>query len=218
MKYRLVLAVSLGVSVLLGAYFFPRLPDVMAIHWGPSGEADGFGSKWFNLLMTPIVLAVMWIIFEVTLRATKPEAKPSVERSFVYVGLGVAVLMVGMQAFILWNPVGVSSANGSQAFKDGFGVLISFMLLVLGLAVRNIEPNPWSGIRVPWTLNNAEVWRISHERAYRLWVVSGIIGMVLSLIGVPFWVPLMLMIGVCLYPIFDSYLVHRRVTKGVPSP
>jgi uncharacterized membrane protein len=39
---------------------FNRLPERMAIHWGMSGQPDGYGSRWFGAFMLPVVTLALW--------------------------------------------------------------------------------------------------------------------------------------------------------------
>jgi uncharacterized membrane protein len=217
MKFRHTMLIGLVISIIISVVRNPHLPEVMAIHWGISGKPDGFGSKWFNLLFAPVCIVFIWAIFEATIKFTKPEGRESLNRSYKPLAAVLTLLFIGIQSLILFQPAQVSSSNGSKAFETGFGILMSLMLVGLGLSVRKIEPNPWAGIRVPWTMNNETVWRIVHERASKVWIVTGIIGVILSLVGVPFWLPLMLFVLISLWPLVDAYFVHKQVTKGTAS-
>lgn len=54
----------IGWWVALGAY--PRLPEKIPIHFGISGEPDGWGGRWMIFLMPVIatlIVAMNWFIF-----------------------------------------------------------------------------------------------------------------------------------------------------------
>lgn len=58
--YRLAQFVVFGMTVLLGIIYYPRLPDVMASHFGANGQADDFMGKFgFYCLM----LGITFVIF-----------------------------------------------------------------------------------------------------------------------------------------------------------
>ena len=42
-------------QILAAAYLYPRMPERVAIHWGLSGEADGYGSRFMGLFLIPII-------------------------------------------------------------------------------------------------------------------------------------------------------------------
>jgi hypothetical protein len=92
------------------------------------------------------------------------------------------------------------------------GLIPSFLaalLVVLGYAIKGIEPNPFIGIRVPWTMKSPMVWRKTHERASKLWMIGGLIGFCSSLVGGPILLPILIFIACVLYPVFDSYKLSK---------
>jgi len=50
-------------QLLVGIYLYPRMPGRVAIHWGLSGDADGYGSKFLGLFLVPIVSACILPLF-----------------------------------------------------------------------------------------------------------------------------------------------------------
>lgn len=46
-----LLVVALGVMLAT----LPGLPDPVAVHWGPSGSPDGFGSPWLSFVLLPVI-------------------------------------------------------------------------------------------------------------------------------------------------------------------
>lgn len=61
MKY-LILSFIILLAVLQIAYYYPKLPDTVGIHYGGSGEADRLGSKEY-LCMFEAGLIVFMVIF-----------------------------------------------------------------------------------------------------------------------------------------------------------
>ncbi|TRZ77285.1 SdpI family protein, partial [bacterium] len=77
-----------------------------------------------------------------------------------------------------------------------------------------IKKNYFIGIRTPWTIESEEVWDITHKRAKYAFIVGGIImiigGMFESLTVWFFPVSILAL----LWPVVDSYFIHRRVVKN----
>jgi len=44
-----------GVQILAAFCLYPLMPERVAIHWGLSGEADGYGSRFLGLFLIPVV-------------------------------------------------------------------------------------------------------------------------------------------------------------------
>jgi uncharacterized membrane protein len=52
---------------------------------------------------------------------------------------------------------------------------MGFLWAILGNYMHNLKPNYFAGLRLPWTLENEDNWRMTHLLAGKLWFVGGII-------------------------------------------
>jgi len=92
-------------------------------------------------------------------------------------------------------------------------VMVCLLIAVFGNFMRTIRSNFFVGIRTPWTLDNPEVWRKTHEQSGKLWFYSSI-ACILVLIFIPdpyiqwLFIPYIILISV--YPIVYSYMVFRN--------
>jgi len=48
---------------LIGIYFYPQIPEQMAIHWNISGVADGYSSKVWGLFLVPLISIGLFLLF-----------------------------------------------------------------------------------------------------------------------------------------------------------
>ena len=60
--------------MILGGILWDKLPETMATHWGPSGEADGFSSKTFAVFGLPIIFAVLHFVCMFAMKFDKKNA------------------------------------------------------------------------------------------------------------------------------------------------
>jgi uncharacterized membrane protein len=194
----IALAVAIGMSLLA----WPFLPGAVPIHWGISGRPDAWGSPLFVLLMTPAVLAGT---LYGTLRIVRGKSVP-----------GKAVL-AGMALIAGWFVLEHGVLLGAT-LRMLFPVR-PLLALVFGLFVglspilARVEQNPWFGVRTPWTLGSKRVWRETHRRTGRFWLVGGIIGSALTMFGAPMVLVLLFLVGLVLAPVAISYGVWRRLGR-----
>jgi len=88
----------------VGFYLYPSMPERVAIHWGLSGEADGYGSRFMGLFLIPF-FSVLLLPFMLAL----PRLDPSrgIERFrggydwFVFGFLGYMAYVYGLS--LAWN-------------------------------------------------------------------------------------------------------------------
>ena len=196
-------------------YLYPGMPERMAVHWGPSGEADGFGSRFEGLFMIPIVSAVLLPIF-----LALPRLDPSggIERFrggfdwFVFGMLAFMSYLFGLT--LLWN------LGWRFDFLRAFAPALGGMYYCIGVLMGRTRLNWFVGIRTPWTLSSEEIWDRTHEFGGRLFKVCG----VLALAGVLVrgWMALLLTVAPILiagvYLFYYSYALYQKRAPEFSHP
>lgn len=110
----------LGWWVALGAY--PRLPEKIPVHFGISGEPDGWGGRWMIFLMPVIatlIVAMNWFIFFTRLKGT-PQMPAAMELPLHLLVFEMTALFV----YITWRITEV-------AFERAKGLGVWFLPIVL---------------------------------------------------------------------------------------
>ncbi|MDX2029143.1 MAG: DUF1648 domain-containing protein [Blastocatellia bacterium] len=127
----LVLINSLSVVVLLVGWWiavsvYPRLPDRIPIHFGLSGEADGWGGRAMIFLLPAVQVGMallFFFVFQHEHRATRPLSEAA--------RLPLRMLTLEMQVMFTWLTWRISE----NAFGRAQGLSVWFLpviLLVLG--------------------------------------------------------------------------------------
>ncbi|MFC0878968.1 SdpI family protein [Saccharicrinis sp. FJH2] len=90
------------------------------------------------------------------------------------------------------------------------------LLAVIGNYVYSVKPNWFIGFRTPWTLDNENVWRKTHQFGAKIMVGFSIIGLIVSLIpqkeGIGLIVFFSIIMIMVMIPIIYSYRLHKRLT------
>ncbi len=123
------------------------------------------------------------------------------------VGFVAYLFVLQVWAATLENPV--DSPWFGPLFVAGFFVLFALMANVIGKVQRNF----WMGIRTPWTLASEAVWVRTHRLAAWIWMPTGVIGAILVLIGLPYWIALVLLMAAVLWPAVYSLLLCKRLQR-----
>lgn len=213
--YKLFPFVVMAVPWLYLAYIWNSLPQTIPTHFGASGKPDAFGSK-NELFTVPIIFSVMGIFTYFLLRniyKIDPKKKYNETTSNVLSKLSVVVivLLAAVCMFIFyWTQKG--KVEGISAL---FCVL-SLFFAYIGNLMHSIKPNYFAGFRLPWTLENEDNWRMTHQLASKIWFWGGI-----ALAIVSFLLPLKALIFVFMGTVFImvvipavySYNLYRRSQK-----
>ncbi len=155
------------------AYGYGQLPDDarIAIHFGFTGQADGFADKLPGLTVLPAIALGLTLLL-----ALIPRIAPSRK------GLEASSLAYGMTMVGVMMVLAVSQfALVAHALDPGFDVVRAIALacavltLVLGNYLGKARHNYVFGMRTPWTLANETVWDKTHRFTGRLMVLGGLI-------------------------------------------
>jgi uncharacterized membrane protein len=201
-----IVGIALAAFV-ISAYFYPRLPETVASHWSAQGQANGYMSRLWFLVLVPLILSGLAFLFMVIPRIDP--LKVNIEKfrkhydRFAIVVLGF-ILYTHLLS-IYWN-LG-TRFNMVQLLSPAFGVL----LYCSGTLTENAERNWFVGIRTPWTLSNEDVWKKTHKIGGKLLKLSGLIallGIVFPDLAMAF--VLVPVISGLVYAVLYSYILYQR--------
>ncbi len=58
----LVILLLVLLSFVIGAVYYPRLPDPMATHWDGNDRIDGYMGRFWGAFFVPAMLLVLWLV------------------------------------------------------------------------------------------------------------------------------------------------------------
>jgi len=191
------------------AYYYPSLPETIAVHWDAAGQVNGYGGRWQVWLTGPgamtgivlLALAMPW------LSPKKFEVQNSRE-TFGYMMVVVVALFAGIEILMLCIALDVRLKMASV-----FPALIFLVLIFIGNPMGKVRRNFFIGIRTPWTLASEAVWYATHRLAARLMVGSGLLGLIAVWGGASYWILLVLMGGWALVSAGYSLLLYKRLPQ-----
>ena len=202
-KTLIITSIVTILPILIGVFFWDRLPDMMATHFGTNNMANGYSSKAFAVFGIPLIcLAVLWIgAFVVAYDPRKQNITPKM----FTLGLWIAPIISLIVAAAMY------SINLGYAVNTTYvgGLFMGVLLIVIGNYAPKARQNYTIGIKLPWTLANEENWNKTHRLAGYLWIISGILLVVLTLCKVlqPGWM-IAIFAVIILVPFVYSFWLH----------
>lgn len=192
------------------AFIWNNLPEKVPMHWNGSGEIDRWGSKK-ELIFTIFTMSGIGYFLFLLLPAIDPKGNlKKMGNKFNQIRFYLALFMSAIAIFIIY------STQQSESKPTLIFVLIGLLFAVLGNYFKTVKPNYFVGIRTPWTLENEEVWKKTHQFGGKLWFVGGLLIVLLSLLVKESYVAF-LFLGItaiiCIVPIVYSYLEFKKVKK-----
>lgn len=206
-----IILLLITLSLLLGVYLYPRVPERMASHWNTLGQVDGYTPKLWGLFLLPL-MSLLLLLFLMAIPRIDP-LKSNIEKfRGYYDGFIVlcAVFFLYMHVLTMLWSLGLTF-DMNQALAPAMGLLF----FAAGVMVENAKRNWFIGIRTPWTLSNDEVWEKTHRLGGKLFRLAGLVALVGIL--VPKYALLLIMGPVLLasaYTTLYSYQEFRKVTRA----
>ena len=166
-KLPLVLIV---VMLVVGGVVYPQLPTRIPMHWGVSGQIDGWGTKsLLTVFFAPVTLAVIYVLLWFA-PYLDPQRGNLVRSKQVY---AIALeLLAGMMTIVFVGQL-YASLNNALPMSSIVGVATGVMLVVLGNYMGRVKRNWTMGFRYSWTLSDDTVWAKTNRLGGRLFMVAG---------------------------------------------
>jgi len=186
------------------------MPDKLAFHWNFQGRVDNYVSKFWGLLMIPLLSASMFLLF-IIIPKIDP-LKHNIEKFRKYYDYFMVLMLLFLlyiyALILIWN-MGIIF-NMTQAISPAFGILFFY----IGILVENAKRNWFVGIRTPWTLSNEKVWNKTHKLGGKLFKIAALVaflGFIFTKYAVFFLiVPIVL---VAVYTLVYSYFEYQRLNR-----
>jgi len=209
---RLAILIGIVVTVLLTIAVYPSLPPVFASHWNASGMADGSMEKISGLIIIPLIMIACVALFAVLPRIDPLRNNYEKFRNYYegFVLVFVLYLLAIQVLMILWNLGYPLSINVT------FPILFGILFVYIGFLLEHAEQNWFVGIRTPWTLSSAAVWKKTHERGGKLFKYAGIVSFLGAFAGsYAIWFMLVPVLIVAVYTVVYSYVAYQNELKGM---
>jgi uncharacterized membrane protein len=177
------------------------------------GNPNDYSSKLFGAFFMPAFAVILYFILRFV-----PNIDPrkknyeSFGKVYSIIRLTIAIFFLG----IYFVAMDAAQTNHFALHSKFLFAGIFLLFVVLGHYMPTIKPNWFVGIRTPWTMENEEVWKKTHELGGKYFFFGGIIGVLLCALlpddysMIAFFV---LMIIITFVPIVFSYLEFKRIKK-----
>jgi uncharacterized membrane protein len=197
------------------AYIWNDLPKTIPTHFGINGLPDNFGKK-IEIIAAPLILGIVGLLSYFVLQnihKIDPKRKYAPGNSILMKKLSVIlIILLSFLSLLIFYSSLKGKITGTPLLFCG----LSLFLAYIGNLMHSIKPNYFAGIRVPWTLENEDNWRKTHQLASKIWFAGGIILALLSLLlnlKILFIVFMICIFAMSIIPIIYSYAIYKNSSK-----
>lgn len=178
-KTEIIPLLVLAITVAASFYFYSVFPERVPVHWGITGQVDGWGSRATGAFAIPGMLVGMYILFLVL-----PYLDPKRERyeQFAKTYLTFRTLIISFLAVIYF--IASLSAMGYN-ISVGFWIpiLVGLLFVFIGNFLAKVKMNWFMGIRTPWTMSSEEVWNKTHRAGSKMFILAGLLMMLTAFVA-----------------------------------
>jgi len=192
-------------------HIYSNLPQTVALHFDINGNPNRYGNKdeliGVQILLSVITITVYFLIHYLPKIDPKKTVSYSAE-TFKKVSFLLVIFLSAIQLITI-----NSSITGRFTLNKFLLPILGLFFAYLGNLMHSIKPNYFFGIRTPWTLEDPETWRATHQLGGKLWFIGGITITIITLIlptKIAFPIFIGIIITMSLIPVVYSYLYFKK--------
>ena len=189
------------------AYIWNRLPEKVPMHWNGAGEIDRYGDKTELVGVLFLLVGINYFVFLIIPYVDPKQKLQNMGNKLNIMRMILTLFMSALAIFILYS-VEQKSSNPGFVF-----VIIGLLFAFLGNYFKTLKPNYFIGIKTPWTLENEDVWKKTHELGGKLWFVGGLL-MALTFVlpnNIQFYTFMGITAVITIIPILYSYRIFNKI-------
>ena len=211
-KNKLKIIISSIITLLpmiFGVIIWDKLPDEMVSHIGVDGTPDSVSSKAFMVFGMPVIMLVVHLL-GLFLGDKDPGHRKQPKKA-----MGIVFWIIPVASLF------VNSLMYFTALEMDFNPMIlivsflAFMFIAVGNYLPTCKQSATMGIKIKWTLENAENWRATHRFSGKVWFICGLLLIPCAFLPEKYAPALLISIilPVALLPVCYSYFYYKKQVK-----
>ncbi|MBV9986372.1 MAG: SdpI family protein [Chitinophagaceae bacterium] len=193
------------------ATIYASLPETIPTHFNLQGKPDRYGNKstiWVITLVLGLVSAGAYFLVRNIPKIDPKKAAGTTPELFRKLSVVISCFVCAISLVLIY-----STAHSSVNITKMLLPLIGLVFLVVGNYMHSIKPNYFAGFRVPWTLENEDTWRKTHQLMSKYWVAGGFLITVAALllpVRAGFITAIVILFIMMIVPLIYSYRYYRH--------
>ena len=194
-------------------FVYDQLPEQMAMQWNLEGQVNWYAPKLTAVLSLPLSLAAIHLA-TLFLRRFDPKRENTSAAMQTILDWLIPVLSILINTYSILQNTGADIPTAVPL------ILVGIILIIIGNYLPKSRQNYTVGIRIPWTLHDADNWNKTHRLAGPLVMLGGVAMIIAAL--TPFksllWLILILAVVVLIVAVPCLYSFSLHLKKLSPKP
>ena len=190
----------------MGLLLWNHFPETIAIHFGLTGQADGYATVPYAVFVPPVLmLAVHWLCI---LGTTMDKSSKNRNQKLLSIVLWVIPLISNLSS------LGIYALALGWKFSPVAWTTIptGILFAVIGNYMPKTRMNATMGIKIWWTYTSEANWNATHRFAGKVWMIGGIVLILSSVLPLKWAVTVMLpmFLVLILLPVLYSRQFYKK--------
>lgn len=173
-KKNLFSLVFISITIALGLFAYPFLPETLAIQFGADNLPTNTAPKFIALAIVPGTMLLLLLTRENSKRlvhkANLLEVTLTYKISlFILLGIQIAIILYGLGYRFNFYMLG--------------NMTVSIIFIIVGNYLYRARKGYRFGFANRWTLSSETVWKKTHQLASVVFILAGILTLVLNIMG-----------------------------------
>lgn len=211
----LIILLIISIPLIYTASIYSSLPETIPVHFDIDGKPNGYGNKntlWFITLLLAAVSAGVYLLIKNLPKIDPKKTAGQTPELYHKIAVILVIFLCAINIIVVY-----ASVNGSININNLLLPLLGLMFLVLGNYMHSIKPNYFVGFRLPWTLENEDNWRKTHQLVGKLWVPGGLV-ITISTLLLPARIGFIIFLGITMMitiiPAVFSYRYFKKIQSN----
>lgn len=211
----LIILLTISIPLIYTASIYSSLPETLPVHFDIDGKPNGYGNKntlWFITLLLSAISAGMYLLIKNLPKIDPKKTAGQTPELYHKIAVILVIFLCAINIIVVY-----ASVNGSININNLLLPLLGLMFLVLGNYMHSIKPNYFVGFRLPWTLENEDNWRKTHQLVGKLWVPGGLV-ITISTLLLPARIGFIIFLGITMMitiiPAVFSYRYFKKIQSN----
>jgi uncharacterized membrane protein len=207
---------SLSILIILAMwavsiYFYLHFPDRVPTHWDVQGQINGWSSKSFGAFFVPGLSIGLYLLL-LGLPSIDPKKENYKLFSPAYHIFKNVIILVLFGIYLLTGFAGLGYHVNIGLWIPA---IIGVMFIILGFYMEKLKLNWMMGFRNMWTLSSEKVWDKTNRLAGKLFMVSGLLIGITSILPPHFVIPVFILavLLIIIVPTVFSYIWYQQESK-----
>lgn len=158
------------IPIVVGFILWNKLPEAIPQQYGWNDQINWSLPKFWGIITLPLLMCITNIGLHIGIGLSKQKMNDKVKNLTLWI---IPIIALPLGIFMLLKPMGLD--------LDTFivvAIILSILFIIIGNYLPKTEPNHVIGVRMPWTINNSEVWKKTHRVSGFVLVLVGFFNLI----------------------------------------